>query len=135
MALTKTDLTTLYNNLYSSSVTWDGMGGNGSDSRRIIALLLNILQALDSSFSPTPGANTNTPSLTEYTSADGAVTLPADTYSEVSIFVTQSSTGTIDSVSAIANVAYTFTSEQNKTLDEINFQVSTGSFQVLTVAI
>lgn len=136
MALTKTDLINLYNQLYSSNVDWDSIGGHtNGDAKRIIALLLNILQAVDGSFTPVTGAGVNTPALTEYTSADGAVTLPAETYSEVSIFVTESSTGTIESIPVIEGVGYTFTAQEGKSLEEIDFEVLTGSYQVLTIAV
>lgn len=136
MALTKTDLITLYNDLYapdsSGPVTWDGVGKRGDQSQRqIIAILLNILQAVDGSFAP-PGGGENAAGLTDYTSGTHAIT--AGTYIEVSILVTAGSTGTIEGTTVIAGNNYVYRADSGKTLDEVNFVVSSGTFQVLTIA-
>ena len=138
MALNKTDLMTLYNLVYdpdsSQDVTWDG-AGQRRDGRKtqILAVLLNILQSVDPSFAP-PGGGTQAGSLTEYTSADGAVTLPTGTYVEVSIYATSGSAGTIFSAPVIAGNNYVYRADSGKTLDDIDFEATAGTFQVLTVA-
>ena len=136
MALTKVDLITLYNALYapdsSGPVSWDGVGKRGDQSQRqIIAILLNILSAVDSSFAP-PGGGQNAAGLTNYTSGTHAIA--AGTYVEVSIFVTTGSAGTIEGTSVIAGNNYVYRADTGKTLDEVNFVVSSGTFQVLTLA-
>lgn len=136
MALTKTDLITLYNDLYapdsSGPVTWDGVGKRGDQSlRQIIAVLLQILAAVDGSFAP-PGSGENVIGLTDFTS--GTHSLAAGTYIEVAILVTTGSTGTIEGTTIIAGNNYVYRADSGKTLDEVNFVVSSGTFQVLTIA-
>lgn len=140
MALNKTDLVAIYNSVYdadtpvgSKPVTWDGIGGhNDGNLRRIIALLLNILSAVDPSFAP-PTGGTNEPSLTDF--SIGVHALPASSYIEVAILIIPGSTGTIEGASVESGANYVFRAAEGKSLGEVNFEVTSGTFQVLTLAV
>ena len=126
----------LYNLLYqpdsSGDVTWDGVGKRGDQSlRQILAVLLNIQAAVSGGFAP-PGGGNNVVGLTDFTS--GTHSLATDTYLEVSILVTAGATGTIEGTTVIAGNNYVYRADSGKTLDEVNFVVTAGTFQVLTIA-
>lgn len=126
----------LYNLLYqpdsSGDVTWDGVGKRGDQSlRQIIAVLLNIQAAVSGGFAP-PGGGDEAPGLSDFTA--GTHALAAGTYVEVAILVTTGSTGTIEGTVVIAGNNYVYRASPGKTLDEVNFVVSSGTFHVLTIA-
>ncbi len=77
------------------------------------------------------GGGTNNVGLTDY--GTGSHSLATGTYVEASIVIKSGATGTIEGTAAIALATYTFRAEQGKTLGQIDFVVSTGQFQVLTV--
>ncbi len=139
MALTKNDLIEAFNVVYapdsSGPISWDGLGQGGSNAtqKQIIALLINILVALDPSFSPPGGSGTNTAALTDYTAPTGTVTLPTATYIEVSIYALSGSAGTIEGTAVIPGTNYIYRASQGKALDELEFTVTSGTFQVLTI--
>ena len=130
MALDKDGVMDAFLTLYTSTlndIVWDDL----EYPRQQIALLLQILAAVDSSFSPGGSGAVETPTL-GLASGPVSTSVPAGSI-EISIAVTAGS-GSIDGVPVVVNQTFLWRASPGKTLDTLAYTIDPGgTFLILTV--
>ena len=129
MALNKSTVMDAFLTLYTSTlndIVWDDL----EYPRQQIAILLQILAAVDAAFSTT-GGGVETPTL-GLASGPATSSVPAGSV-EISIAVTAGS-GSIDGVPVVVNQTFLWRASSGKSLDTLNYTIDPGgTFLILTV--